>query len=192
MVVTEVMQHMTMPSLGLDAVEKYAGVKTIATAFRSMDLKAASFEMNDDPVTEDIQSGLGFAYGLALTLRLFRNAGLNFEAPVCSTWVWVNRATSGRSRAYPLGDMTREQVRAANKMVARTCIYLLVLSSLRLPWCIEQPVYMFMGAYGGDSLKPTFIYSNYKYISELNIPLPDHVCEWGSMESNESMVNQMC
>ena len=85
-----------------------------------MDLKAASFEMNDDPVTEDILSGLGFAYGLALTLRLFRKvawpcscscvarqckscnfvpcmwcdgceAGLNFEAPVCSTWVWVNR-----------------------------------------------------------------------------------------------------
>ncbi|CAE7228617.1 OTUD4 [Symbiodinium necroappetens] len=34
MVVTTVMQHMTMPSLALDAVEKYAGVKTIARAFR--------------------------------------------------------------------------------------------------------------------------------------------------------------
>ena len=26
-----------------------------------------------------------------------------------------------------------------NRMVARTCVYLLVLSSLRVPWCIEQP-----------------------------------------------------
>ena len=140
-------------------------------------------------------------------------------------------------------------------MVARTCIYLLVLSSLRLPWCIEQPASSLLEAhplfsfllkkftiyraawlvshvstkhlrsrvyipdlhdrgvhvYGclwwrqllgcmhawssihvtrvctaccrlctedlkPRGLKPTFIYSNYKYISELNIPLPDHVC----------------
>ena len=34
----------------------------------------ASFELKDDPVAQDILSGIGFAYGLALTLRLFRNA----------------------------------------------------------------------------------------------------------------------
>ena len=40
---------------------------------RKMGFKAASFEMTDSPTTENILSGIGFAYGLALTLRLLRN-----------------------------------------------------------------------------------------------------------------------
>ena len=49
-------------------------------ACRASGALAASFEVKDDPVAQDILSGLGFAYGLSLTLRLFRNATL------CALW----------------------------------------------------------------------------------------------------------
>ena len=39
---------------------------------RNLGFSAASYELNDDPVVENILSGIGFAYGLSLTLRLFR------------------------------------------------------------------------------------------------------------------------
>ncbi|CAK9003302.1 unnamed protein product [Durusdinium trenchii] len=79
-------------------------------------------------------------------------------------------------------------------MTARVVIYLLICSLLRLMWVIEQPssslleahplfawlcskisvykVFIWMGAYGGDSPKPTVLYSNYQFIYKLYCPLP--------------------
>ena len=37
---------------------------------RTKGFNAASFEISDNPIYQDILSGLGYAYGLALTLRL--------------------------------------------------------------------------------------------------------------------------
>lgn len=39
---------------------------------RSIGLAAASYEINDDPVFQDYNTGLGFAYALALTIRLWK------------------------------------------------------------------------------------------------------------------------
>ena len=39
---------------------------------------------------------------------------------VCSTWVAVNRATSGRSYVTPCGNLQYDSVQAANRMVSRT------------------------------------------------------------------------
>ena len=86
----------------------------ILVCSRRMGASAVSFEIEDDPKFQDILSGIGFAYGLAITLRLYMcatylqsgrpyhlgkhdaptclKAGMDWEAPVCSTWVWVNRS----------------------------------------------------------------------------------------------------
>ena len=80
---------------------------------------SASFEMEDSPIHENILTGLGFSFGLALMLRLFKcatrlqtnvsrvkavsaetriartmlsQAGMQWNAPVCSSWVWVSRS----------------------------------------------------------------------------------------------------
>ncbi|CAJ1376229.1 unnamed protein product [Effrenium voratum] len=133
------MQHMTRPDLALMAVEKYAGVKTIATAFAKFGFTSASFEVQDDGVFQNILTGLGFAYGLALTLRLYKSRGFNFEAPVCSTWIWLNRPGPAFLYHLRLQSETCIDFSSANTMVARTCIYLYILSTLGLCWCIEQP-----------------------------------------------------
>ena len=91
---------------GLHAVEMFAGAKTITTAFthpglrifelvapisilvvvrpRTAGRKAASFEMEDSPL-ENILTGLGFSFGLALMLRLFACATrLQMKASCCT------------------------------------------------------------------------------------------------------------
>eukprot|EP00959_Pyramimonas_sp_CCMP1952_P251332 5252312-Pyramimonas_sp.AAC.1 len=50
----------------------------------------------------DILSPLGFAHLIALAVAL-EEKGLNSNAPVCSSWVWVNRNTAGRRVDRPLG-----------------------------------------------------------------------------------------
>ena len=41
---------------------------------RKYGFSAASFEYNADHVLQNILTGVGFAYGLALTLRLYKHA----------------------------------------------------------------------------------------------------------------------
>ncbi|CAL1143856.1 unnamed protein product [Cladocopium goreaui] len=194
------MVHMTRPEIALMCMEKYAGIKTVAGAFQQYGFAAASFEYNDDPIFQNMLTGLGFAYGLACTIRLYKACGLNFEAPVCSTWIWLNRSTSGRSGDSPMGFQHLQQVADANLMVARTVIYLYIMSLLGCCWCIEQPsssllekhvafqwlckqtrvyrVFVWIGSYGHDCCKPTFLYSNYKFFHKLYLPLPCR--EWTS------------
>lgn len=43
-----------------------------------------------------------------------RGDGLIHCGPPCSTWVWVNRATSRRSRDVPEGDPTVQSVASSN------------------------------------------------------------------------------
>ena len=80
-------------------------------------------------------------------------------------------------------------------MVGRVSLALMVMSSLSLPWILEQPgssllelhpafqqlskrfqvfkVFVWLGAYGGHSPKPTILYSNKKaLIQSLYLPLP--------------------
>jgi len=44
---------------------------------------------------------------------------LIWMAPVCSSWVWVNRGTSLRNAAVPLGDPNNCGVKQGNEMVAK-------------------------------------------------------------------------
>lgn len=79
-------------------------------------------------------------------------------------------------------------------MVARVCLCLYMLSTLGMPWCLEQPassvlerhplfqflcerflvykIHVYMGAYGAKSHKPSWIYGNKRYIlDQLDLPL---------------------
>ncbi len=59
-------------------------------------------------------------------------------ATVCSSWVLINRATSQRSDANPLGG-SRPYVLRANVMVARTALLMLAAVCLDLHCILEQP-----------------------------------------------------
>ena len=53
-------------------------------------------------------------------LRLRGAACLVWAAPVCSSFVWVARSSTGRSRAWPYGNLRYRGVRLANQMMVRT------------------------------------------------------------------------
>ena len=61
----------------------------------------------------------GFCKFLQVILRLVP-LGVLVAGPPCSSFVWVNKATSKRSRARPLGDSTKSYVRESNTTFAWT------------------------------------------------------------------------
>jgi hypothetical protein len=97
----------------------------------------ATFEIIDDP-SEDILSSVGFIKAVRLMLQV-RGRGILHFATVCSSWVMINRSTSGRSPYWPLGDTSHQYVRDANTMVSRTVLLALFGLALGFDWALEQP-----------------------------------------------------
>lgn len=52
-------------------------------------------------------------------VRRLRHQGVLWTAPVCSSWIWISRSSTGRSSANPLGDTSRICVQQGNLMVSR-------------------------------------------------------------------------
>jgi hypothetical protein len=110
-------------------------------------------------------------------------------APVCSTWVWMNRGTSQRTSDAPLGNTKISGVRLANLMVSRVILCLILVVCKGGWWVLEQPqgslmerhprfrwlcrvcnvyrVRMTMADYGGDSLKPSWLYTNCPFLQTI-------------------------
>ena len=60
---------------------------------------------------------------LQFALRVVPN-GLACLGPPCSSWTWVNMATSGRSETDPAGNERFEKVRVANKLPGPSSVQL--------------------------------------------------------------------
>ncbi|CAL1147042.1 unnamed protein product [Cladocopium goreaui] len=200
--IDKTMEHMGSPDFDLSCVELFAGVKTVARGFQYYGFSAATYEIADDGIYQDILNPLGFCFALSLCIRLFKEAGLAWFAPVCSSWVWINRHTSGRSQERPLGYQQCSAVQLAmNVMVGRCMACLTMMCALGLPFILEQPstsvmeyhpcfqflarqfriykAFVWMGSYGGDSPKGTWLYSNVEaLIKDLYLPLCDK--KWGA------------
>lgn len=100
----------------------------------------------------------GFAQAVLGTLRLAPD-GLLTLGPPCSSFVWVNSATSRRSRTAPYGDSKRAYVRMANlslcfswitrsglPRIALRALMLVILATARGCYCVlEQPSSSVMG-----------------------------------------------
>lgn len=85
----------------------------------------------------------GYIMMLTLLLRLVPG-GFHMTAPVCSSYTWINRASTGRSIENPLGDTTDPRISRANVMVSRTILGLLLSSARGLFWILEQPALSIM------------------------------------------------
>ena len=104
----------------------------------------------------------------------------------CSSWVFINRATSCRTAANPLGDTTKGYVGTGNKQAARCSALALIASWRNLVWTLEQPASSLfhlhprwqwllghlqiwrhgfnMGAYGASSMKPSVLWANVPWV----------------------------
>lgn len=85
----------------IDFVEFYAGAGVVTSKMQEAGLRAVPYDVLQGPQC-DITRAEGFAHALTLCMQL-RLGGGALLAPPCSSWVWVNRGTSGRSKLLPLG-----------------------------------------------------------------------------------------
>ena len=143
--------------------------------------------------TEDMCSPQGFALCVAMVMSLKGN-GLLWLATVCSTWVFMCRGTSQRSKIDPLGRTELPCVRSANLMVSRCALLMRLCHAKGGTWILEQPMSSLMiyhprlqeilresetfvtnfnmGAYNAPSKKPTKLYSNRTWPGDLRKKLP--------------------
>ena len=169
-----------------------AGLAKVTNAFRNSGVKVAPYEIKSDPVGMDILGDMGFCNAILLALQSAPGS-FCMLAPVCSTWVFLNRGTSRRCRARPLGDTRVVSVRQANIMVSRVCLLLYIFISKGVWWLLEQPVsslleyhprmqematlhpmfraFTWLGAYGPGSPKGSILYSCHEFIGELYRPI---------------------
>ena len=180
-----------LPATSLDFVEVFAGTKRITQQMRLANYRAASFEIEDDPVHQDINSGPGYANLVRMILSTDGEKGGGLlSAIVCSTWVPINLGTSKRSPANPLGRVELPSVAEGNLQAARMALVLQLATALGLLWLLEQPCRSLlmhyprlaslfyksfiskesfaMWKFGHKSRKPTWLWSNAMWLSDIH------------------------
>ena len=80
----------------------------------------------------------GFLKCLLNTMRL-RPDGLLAAGVPCSSFVWVNLATSLRNGGCVFGDETRGYVQEANQIACRAALLFLIAIVRSVQWSVEQP-----------------------------------------------------
>ena len=100
---------------------------------------------------------LGFLQSIFLTLRLKEGALLS-GGPPCGSFIFLNRATSGRSKRRPLGNTRRPYVKDANKNLDITFNF----PSLQVDFlkCIYIYIYTYGNYKSGVSMQGPYIKSH--------------------------------
>jgi hypothetical protein len=174
----------------VDAVEFFAGQKSITNALRRQQFQTLPYDLEHDSAM-NWNTGLGFAMAIRFVLRLKRGS-FCWLAPVCGSWVFISRSSTGRCKAYPMGRSTSKSVKEGNKMVSRVAMLIYLLAAKRCWWIIEQPsssllylhtriqeilmkggikiyrTYLELGAYGHDLKKTTHLYSSHPFTDRLS------------------------
>lgn len=169
-------------------IECYAGAATIYTGFMEQGLNSAKLDKSySDKPEFDFTTLSGFI-NLIWHMICLRYRGLNFHAVVCSTWIFMSMASTGRTQSRPTGNLSSPAVISANLMVVRMCLMIRLGAARFCRWAVEQPAtsclprfhrvralqqepsYLMCGdttiirtnmyAFGGPTLKPTIILGN--------------------------------
>jgi hypothetical protein len=128
----------------LDGIEFFSGCEAVTRGMTGQGLVCMPFDKVIDPML-NLNSNAGFAHAVELILRL-RPGSLIWGAPPCSSFVFMSRGTTLRSKDNPLGNVLHRSVRHANMVVARLVV-LLMLGLLRgCQFCVEQPGTSLMGS----------------------------------------------
>ena len=120
-------------------VDMYAGSKGFTTSMSELGRVVLPFENKDD--AEGLQNILtdGGITTLVRHAMRCRPGSVSSVGVVCSTWLWICKASTGR-HIDPMGyHATSRVVAEANAMVSRTILIIMLLSCLRSCWILEQP-----------------------------------------------------
>ena len=171
----------------------------VTKAWAESGYRAVPLEILLNPEYMDILSPKGFVLGLLIALKCKTMRSFAMLATVCSTWVFMNRGTSGRSIWRPMGDYWKPSVKAANIMVSRMVLLKYILEAKRVFWMLEQPVssiqtehfrlqefaanmvsagtplrraFTWMGAFNAETAKGSVLYSTRPDVSKFARELP--------------------
>jgi hypothetical protein len=169
----------------LELLEVFAGEQAVTLAAQEAGRLSVGYEIRTCKDYMDFLGDRGFAYCLQLGLALLPCAQM-MMAPVCSSFVWINRSTSKRSLLNPLGDQKKLYVAQANCMASRVVLMALIALAKGVLLFIEQPrgslleahprfqwfvqrhtLYrcsINMQSFGGETLKPTWLYCAHECI----------------------------
>jgi hypothetical protein len=169
----------------LVSVELFSGQAEISKAVRDqwgLGLGGEAGSVGFDKryhASQDLSCASGFKLALPLVWAIIVG-GMLWSAPVCSSWVWISRSRTGRSRDSPGGCRRHLSVVEANAMVEYT-VHLCVLAFARgcniyveQPQSSVMPFYHAMdalfqwispiklgvslGKSGSDTLKPIYVW----------------------------------
>ena len=123
----------------LQFVEWFCGTGNLTTACSQQGLRVRWFDCTLDPSKMNLLTDAGFAAAIRLALSMMIGATAWFGVP-CSTFVFMSRSHTKRSRTLPKGNCKRKDVRRANLIVDRVAFLIKILSLRKVYWIMEQPL----------------------------------------------------
>ena len=201
-------------SQDLMMVEYFCGEKAVTNAFGDYYgyRKVKGYDYRHDSHNQNLNTGDGFLLALCWLQRVKEALGAVWWGTVCSSWVWLARGHSRRTKQAARGDVSIASIAAGNKMVSRMALLLTLCYAKGLGWALEQPmsslmvyhpsmlyvigrvramglslwqVTTFMGAYNGETVKPHVLYGNEGWLKMLERRRPP-----ASKFKNENVVTK--
>ena len=167
----------------VDFVEYFCGTGRLTKAVMALGREAKFFDIARN-AWDDILTDVGFARALLMALSI-RAGGVAWFAVPCSSFVFMSRGHTKRTRDNPMGDERKRGVAAGNRIVSRVCYLLRILVSRHVYFVLEQPAgsilwklplmkkakaglvikgekwarrHVWIGHFGGHIAKPTELY----------------------------------
>ena len=162
-------------------VEWFCGNGALSTACSQLGLSVSWYDWTLNSVKMNLLTNSGMASAILLALSIVVGGTAWFGVP-CSTFVFMSRGHTQRSRRVATGNVKRKDVRQANLIVKRVSLLIKILAMRKVYWIIEQPLnsllwhmpaikrakrdyhvntlkwqrrFLWMGHYGHSLLKPT-------------------------------------
>jgi len=118
-------------------IEMFAGDRSVTKGLWLLGYQGEPVDLRIQK-THDLMTPFGFLASIALIWGIAKG-GLCWMAPPCSSWVWMSRHSTGRSKDDAKGNEKHTKVWCSNILVSRLC-YLIALCWRRgVHFIIEQP-----------------------------------------------------
>ena len=114
----------------------------------------------------DFVSTIGFLQAIKHTLRIMPSGVLHGGVP-CSSFIFMSRGTSKRSRCWPAGNTKEPTVALANTITSRFSLLILIALARSVWWTVEQPLSSLMAAYAPmrHAMEVTASFLSLNYVS---------------------------
>ena len=123
----------------LDTIELFSGEAECTNNFAAMGLASLSYDIKDDKKYHNLNACWGFIHALQCLRRLRRRRGCAWMGTVCSTWVFMSRASTRRTLCNPQGDTTRRCVVNGNRQASRSALVMAYCYAVACGFVLEQP-----------------------------------------------------